>query len=1232
MLNRFFANVVAGLFFVGSSAISQAADTKQIEKKPAVEATIPHAPDFARDIAPILKTYCNSCHNGKDLEGKLNLESFADLRKGGAGGLVVVPGQVEQSRLVLMLEGKAKPIMPPEGNEAPTVKEISVLKSWIAAGAKGPNGAVPDPTVLVTPKVKLSAPARNAIAAVSVSPTDPLAAVAGHGEVRIMSLDEQAVVRTLSGIRGPVTDLEFSRDGTLLAVAAGEPGLFGEAQLWNVREGKLVRTFTGHRDSLYAVALAADGRTLATASYDQTIKLWDVASGNAATGKETKTFVGHNGAVFDLSFNPAGTILASCGADRTVKLWDVKTGARLDTFSQSTKELYAVAFSPDGKTIVAGGADNRIRLWSISPTAKENTNPLTITRFAHEGSVLKLAYSADGKTLVSSGEDRIVRLWNPTTIMETRALEKQPDWVAGLALTADGKTLALGRMDGTFAVYDTATAKLRSPMLPQIVSLEPRGIERGKPTLITLRGTAMLGVTNVVLSGPDGKPVTATAKVVETSRMATSTTVEITPDGKLPRGEYRLVAMAGTSEAPAPKAGPVMLNIDDLAQASEVEPNNLAKSSATIVENTGAWGACTVPGDVDHFRFQAKKGQTLVCRIEAKSLGSMLNGFLALLDPAGETVAANNDFDSTQDPLIAYTVPQDGLYTVRVNDQAMTGSPQHFYRLSVGTFPLVTGVFPMNVAVGRESTLELVGFNLPAGAATTVKPTAVGELNVAIDAEKYRTSKPLKVAATMDAESVELEPNDAPAVTKIVATPAFVAGRIAPTKAGSVVDVDLVRFASKKGQSWIIETEAARRGSPLDTKIEVLAGDGKPVPRVLLQAVRDSYVTFRSVDSLANECRFFNWEEMELNQYAYLSGEVVKLFRKPRGPDSGFEFYQSAGRRRGYFDTSAAGHALDEAVYIVEPHPIGTSLVYNGLPTFTLNYANDDDALRKLVGDSRLTFTAPADGEYLVRVSDVRGFGGERFFYRLTIREPRPDFTVAILNLKPNVHLGSGTTVTFNAERVDDFEDDITIDVAGLPDGYTISQPVVVQAGHNQAKAVLTATSGAKLVADDVWKKLKWSARAQISGKDVVKPMDGFSSVTLEEKPKLTVKLEPAELTIAPGTTISAKLKIDRAGFTDRMGFDVLNLPHGVIVDNIGLNGILIPAGETERQIFLTCFDWVPETDRLVFAQTLTAKAGGAKVDFEASPAVMLKVRKPSTLVRADVAPSGQAPVAAPAK
>ncbi|HEV3024715.1 MAG TPA: c-type cytochrome domain-containing protein, partial [Pirellulales bacterium] len=326
----------------------------------------PAAIDFNSRIAPIFKQYCLGCHNAADAEHGLVLESYDALLKGGDDGAVLVPGKGDDSRLLRMVDGRAMPIMPPEGNERPTADEIAILKSWIDAGAKGPSGEPPDPTLLVTPKVKLLAAARRVINAAAISPDGKLAALAGYREVRLVATDSRATVRTLSEHRGNVTRVAFAADGALVLTAAGEPGLFGEVKLWNAADGALVRTIVGHRDALYAAALSPDARFIATGGYDQTIKLWD-----ATTAQEVRTIAGHNGAVFDLAFSPNNKLLASASADRTVKLWDVATGQRLDTFGQPLKDVYAVAFSPDGRRVAAAGVDNRIRIWQLSDTAQE---------------------------------------------------------------------------------------------------------------------------------------------------------------------------------------------------------------------------------------------------------------------------------------------------------------------------------------------------------------------------------------------------------------------------------------------------------------------------------------------------------------------------------------------------------------------------------------------------------------------------------------------------------------------------------------------------------------------------------------------------------------------------------------------------------------------------------------------------------------------------------------------
>jgi hypothetical protein len=342
----------------------------------------------------------------------------------------------------------------------------------------------------------------------------------------------------------------------------------------------------------------------------------------------------------------------------------------------------------------------------------------------------------------------------------------------------------------------------------------------------------------------------------------------------------------------------------------------------------------------------------------------------------------------------------------------------------------------------------------------------------------------------------------------------------------------------------------------------------------------------------------------------YLNGEVVKLFRSPRGPDSGFLFYEGdGGKRLLYYDTTATVHAVDEPCFIVEPRAPGSKLISTGLPVFPIYYRNDDDSLRGLGSDSRLTFTAPADGAYLVRVRDARGYGGDRFAYRLTVRPPAPDFNLSVSG-GDNVASGSGDGFAVRIDRVDGFEGEVQVEIAGLPPGFRVSSPLVVQAGHREAKGVVFAEPGAAQPTAEALAQVTVKATATVDGKPREKTAKAFEKLKLLDKPKLLVKLEPAEITVAPGTTVSATLKVERNGHEDLVTFEVDNLPHGVIVDNIGLNGVLLPKGQTERQIFITADKWVPETTRLCYA--VEQQAGG-----QCSAPVVIHVRQPTPLAEA---------------
>jgi mono/diheme cytochrome c family protein len=445
-------------------------------------------------------------------------------------------------------------------------------------------------------------------------------------------------------------------------------------------------------------------------------------------------------------------------------------------------------------------------------------------------------------------------------------------------------------------------------------------------------------------------------------------------------------------------------------------------------------------------------------------------------------------------------------------------------------------------------------------------------------------------------EQTEVEPNSDPASAMSITLPAKITGVVHTAaqegEPAPPTDVDLYRFSATAGQQWVIETDAERSKSPLDTFVEVLDGEGNRIERVLLQAVQDSYFTFRGKDSTqTGDFRVFNWEEMSLNQYFYANGEVVKLWMYPRGPDSGYNVFPGQGTRWTYFDTTGLAHALGEPAYVVEPHPPGSELIPNGLPVFTLYYENDDASLRDIGKDSRLFFTAPADGEYLVKVKDVRGLQGADSKYTLTVRPRRPDFRVTTSMGKKTVAPGSGQEFTVTAIRLDGYEGPIAVEVGGtLPPGLHATSPVVIEAGQKEAYGIVWADADAPTPTAENAKGSKLSATATINGEDFTRNAGTLGELKLAEKAKLQVAIVPAEggaqpvssddegplaFEIRPGQTIMLQVNVERHDHSGEVSFgnefSGRNLPHGAYVDNIGLNGLLLLEGQTQREFFITC-------------------------------------------------------------
>jgi hypothetical protein len=112
--------------------------------------------------------------------------------------------------------------------------------------------------------------------------------------------------------------------------------------------------------------------------------------------------------------------------------------------------------------------------------------------------------------------------------------------------------------------------------------------------------------------------------------------------------------------------------------------------------------------------------------------------------------------------------------------------------------------------------------------------------------------------------------------------------------------------------------------------------------------------------------------------------------------------------------------------------------------------------------DSRLQYTFATAGNYVLRIRDAQGKGGEEYAYRLVIAPPQPDFTVRVT--PDNVRLGPGETamITVNALRRDGMREAISIALADLPPGFTASEGVI-PAGQDQVALTVTAPAGAAL-------------------------------------------------------------------------------------------------------------------------------------------------------------------------
>ncbi len=235
------------------------------------------------------------------------------------------------------------------------------------------------------------------------------------------------------------------------------------------------------------------------------------------------------------------------------------------------------------------------------------------------------------------------------------------------------------------------------------------------------------------------------------------------------------------------------------------------------------------PGGVDTYRFKATAGQRLVVAVSARSLIPYLadavpgwvQATVGLYDSKNNEVAFADDYTFRPDPVIFFTIPETGNYSLKIHDSLFRGREDFVYRMTVGEVPFITTLFPTGGQIGTQPTVSLTGWNLPfTRAELDFKNQQPGIYPFKVN--KY--SNPVPVLLDTLPERFEVEPNGTKSNAPTVVLPVIVNGHI-----DQPGDWDLYRFEGKEGQQVVLEVFARRLDSPVDSVLRLIDPSGKQV-------------------------------------------------------------------------------------------------------------------------------------------------------------------------------------------------------------------------------------------------------------------------------------------------------------------------------------------------------------------------------------------------------------------
>lgn len=362
---------------------------------------------------------------------------------------------------------------------------------------------------------------------------------------------------------------------------------------------------------------------------------------------------------------------------------------------------------------------------------------------------------------------------------------------------------------------------LSTPALaaPHISYIYPAGGQRGTTVKVAVNGSELGGLTGFFSTG------TGLSGKIIAGKDAGNREIEIAIAKDAPLGiqQIRLCDPSGLSNAR-------YFAVGQYPETAEKEPNDTLAEALKVSPPVTINGRIEKYTDIDAATFHAKATETIVCEIHAlRILGevgdSWLKGYMEVQDSEGRTLASSegtSDDYYRWDPLIAFTPPKEGDYTVFYRDLNWRGAPMAVYRLTIGAIPHAVAIFPLGGGRGTQQVVRFTGPNLKDAEEKLSVPTArEDEIELAFTTPAGTTNaRPFQLSDLPDA--MQSGPNHTRESAQSVAFPCVVNGRLQDAGAR-----DYYKFKLDKPQHVVLEVYSRRLGTPLDSELVLYGADGK---------------------------------------------------------------------------------------------------------------------------------------------------------------------------------------------------------------------------------------------------------------------------------------------------------------------------------------------------------------------------------------------------------------------